>query len=136
MSDSCVIKKPKTDQNLRPRDTLTPLGFPAGWWIEGVGSELGPLNQWGFYSSGGSNYLLECRVNGESIFKTDDLRKLNPRGDANVDGVVNITDVTQLVNYLVGQTAAGFIPVAADVNHSGDLDISDLMFLVNIILGK
>ena len=112
---------------------LTPLGYNAGWWIEGVGSEVGPLNQWGFYLSGGTNYLMECEVNGEGIFKISELRKQSPFGDANVDGVVNINDLMQLVNYLVGQQTAGFIPIAADVNHTGHLSVEDVMFMVNII---
>ena len=111
-----------------------PLGLPAGWWIEGVGSELGPFNPCGFYLAGNSNGLLECEVNGETIFTESDLRKQNPRGDANVDGIVNINDLVQLVNYLVGQTTAGFVPQAADINHSGNLDMSDVMFLVNILV--
>lgn len=120
--------------NYEYKYTTRPLGLPAGWWIEGVGSELGPLNPCYFYLAGGSSYLVECEMNHESIFTISDLRKQNPMGDINIDGIVNINDLMQLVNYLVGQTTVGFIPAAADVNHSGKLDLSDVMFLVNCIV--
>ena len=46
--------------------------FPSGWWIEGIGSELGPLNTWGFGATGNSRYFLNCEVNGETVFNRTD----------------------------------------------------------------
>ena len=46
--------------------------FPSGWWIEGIGSELGPLNTWGFEADGNSRYLVNCEVNGQEIFNLSD----------------------------------------------------------------
>lgn len=111
-----------------------PLGLPAGWWIEGIGSELGPLNQSLFHASGTDRFLQECEVNGETIFTISELRKQNPVGDINVDGVRDINDLMQLVNYLVGQTVAGFVSVAADIDYNGRLDVSDVMSLVNYLV--
>ncbi len=46
--------------------------FPTGWWIQGVGSILGPLNNWGFSNSGNLNHFISCEVNGETIFTTSE----------------------------------------------------------------
>ena len=48
--------------------------FPSGWWIEGIGSELGPLNTWGFEADGNSCYFLNCEVNGQEIFNLSDFQ--------------------------------------------------------------
>ena len=46
--------------------------WPTGWWIQGVGSILGPLNNWGFSNDGNLNHFISCEVNGETIFTTSD----------------------------------------------------------------
>ena len=46
--------------------------YPSGWWIEGIGSELGPLNTWGFEANGNSRYFVNCEVNGQEIFNLSD----------------------------------------------------------------
>ena len=55
------------------------------------------------------------------------------RGDVNGDGHVNVSDVTTLINMILGT-----IPVdqtAADVNADGLVNVSDVTALINIILG-
>lgn len=46
----------------------------SGWWIEGVGSELGPLNTWLFGADGNNRYFLKCVINEKEIFDFEDLR--------------------------------------------------------------
>ena len=46
--------------------------FPTGWWIQGVGSILGPLNNWGFSNSGNSSQFISCELNGETIYTASD----------------------------------------------------------------
>ena len=55
--------------------------------------------------------------------------------DVNGDGSVNISDVTTLVNIILGKTDASVVGMA-DVNEDNDLNISDVTALVNAILGK
>lgn len=55
------------------------------------------------------------------------------RGDANGDGVVNIADVTALINYINGQEPATFCREAADVNSDGSINIADVTGVINII---
>jgi len=55
-------------------------------------------------------------------------------GDVNLDGEVNISDVTTLVNIILGKTTD--VNGNANVNGDNDINISDVTSLVNIILGK
>ena len=48
--------------------------FPSGWWVEGIGSELGPLNTWGFKAGGNYRFFWSCEVNGESIYNKSNLQ--------------------------------------------------------------
>lgn len=50
--------------------------WPKGWWIEGVGSELGPLNTWVFGGAGNGNFLISCELGGKEIFNLSDFRSM------------------------------------------------------------
>ncbi|MBO4813775.1 MAG: hypothetical protein J5523_02315, partial [Muribaculaceae bacterium] len=54
-------------------------------------------------------------------------------GDVNGDGKVNVTDVTALVNMILGVITKD--ETRADVNGDGKVNVSDVTALVNIILG-
>ena len=54
-------------------------------------------------------------------------------GDVNGDGAVNVTDVTTLVNMILGVVPKDM--ARADVNGDGNVNVSDVTTLVNIILG-
>ena len=53
-------------------------------------------------------------------------------GDINLDGKVNVTDVTTLVNMIANGETANF--ELADINADGKVNVSDVTALVNIIL--
>ena len=57
-------------------------------------------------------------------------------GDVNMDGNINITDVTVLINYLLSGSANPFDEAAADVNHDTNINISDVTALINLILSS
>ena len=57
-------------------------------------------------------------------------------GDVNHDGEVNISDVTSIIDYLLGTSSDNFDMEAADVNHDGEINISDVTTLVDMLLGK
>lgn len=64
------------------------------------------------------------------------LEEPETKGDFNGDGLINITDVTILVNRLLGnQEKHKFFIPDVDVNGDGVVNISDVVYLVNIILG-
>ena len=55
-------------------------------------------------------------------------------GDANGDGVVNVTDIVATVNYIMNKPSDEFNKVAADVNNDGDVNVTDIVGMVNIIM--
>ena len=55
------------------------------------------------------------------------------RGDVNRDGKVNVSDVTALVNMILGAVEKD--EESADVNGDGKINVSDVTALINIILG-
>ena len=57
-------------------------------------------------------------------------------GDVNRDGVVNIADVTTLIDYLLGSTISEFDAVAADVNNDEVINIADVTALIDRLLSS
>jgi len=57
-------------------------------------------------------------------------------GDANSDGLVNVTDIVEIVNSILGHPSAKFDPIAADVNNDGVINVTDIVSVVNIILSS
>ena len=55
-------------------------------------------------------------------------------GDVNGDGVVDMNDVNNIVQYLLGNSPDGFDEKAADVNGDGEIGMPDIMIIVNYIL--
>ena len=54
-------------------------------------------------------------------------------GDVNGDGRVNVSDVSALINMILGLTPMD--KTRADVNGDGRVNVSDVTALINIILG-
>ena len=55
-------------------------------------------------------------------------------GDVNGDGMVNITDVSDLVDYMLSGNASGIDVAAADFNNDGMVNISDVSDLIDFML--
>ena len=55
-------------------------------------------------------------------------------GDVNADGLVDITDATALINYLLTNDNQDIDLDAADINRDGHVDITDATALINILL--
>ncbi len=58
------------------------------------------------------------------------------KGDVNMDGQVNVADVTTLVDYILGKNPSPCDGNACDVNEDGNVNVSDVTSLVDIILNK
>ena len=56
------------------------------------------------------------------------------KGDVDDNGLVNIADVTSLINYLLSQNAEGINLDNADVDDDGYVNISDVTSLINKLL--
>lgn len=57
-------------------------------------------------------------------------------GDLNNDGVVNVADLSMLLNHIIGIEQDDFCEIVADVNGDGKVNILDVVVLINMILGE
>ena len=71
-----------------------------------------------------------CNISIEGIMTAPEVIK----GDVNGDGKVDMSDVTDLVQYILGNPAEDFNADAADVNGDDAIGMPDVMFLVQYIL--
>lgn len=55
-------------------------------------------------------------------------------GDVNSDGLVNVTDIIGIVNYILNAPSSTFVTEAADVNADGIVNVTDIIAIVNSIL--
>ena len=55
-------------------------------------------------------------------------------GDANGDGLVNVTDIVATVNYIMEKNPANFNKAAADLNGDGEINVTDIVKMVSIIM--
>jgi hypothetical protein len=60
----------------------------------------------------------------------------NRMGDVNGDDLVNVADVVEMVNYVMGVPSAYFVSSVADMNTDGDINLFDLVKVVNVILSE
>lgn len=54
-------------------------------------------------------------------------------GDVNGDGLVNITDVIKLINYILTNDTTGMVPENSDFNSDEQINITDATLLINEI---
>lgn len=57
-------------------------------------------------------------------------------GDANNDGYINMSDVTVVINYILGVAEEAFVFANADVVDDGFINMSDVSAIIGIILGN
>ncbi len=67
---------------------------------------------------------------------TEDDPEATLLGDADGNGIVNITDVLVTTNMTIGKTPSAFVFENADVNKDNEITITDIILIVNISLGK
>lgn len=56
-------------------------------------------------------------------------------GDLNMDGYVDVVDVTALIDYVLSFEADGIDVSAADINHDNNIDVADIVMLIELVLG-
>jgi len=56
-------------------------------------------------------------------------------GDVNGDEEVDVLDVVDIARYVVGTPAETFVPILADINYNGEVNVGDAVALVNEIAG-
>lgn len=56
------------------------------------------------------------------------------KGDVNDDGEINVSDIVEIVNYIMGKPSAKFVEAAADLNEDGEVNVTDIVKIVTIIM--
>ena len=90
----------------------------------------------GQYQRSGSTYW---GVLGEDGEPTSETVRIEPgpgllKGDINGDGIVNVTDVTALINTILG--TASYSQDVCDINGDDVMNVTDVTALINLILGE
>jgi hypothetical protein len=57
-------------------------------------------------------------------------------GDANGDTRVNVSDIVEMVNYILGKPSSKFQFEPSDVNGDGQVNVTDIVNVVNIIMSS
>lgn len=56
------------------------------------------------------------------------------KGDTNDDGDINVSDIVEIVNCIMGKPSSKFVAAAADMNGDGEVNVTDIVMVVNIIM--
>lgn len=56
------------------------------------------------------------------------------KGDANGDREVNVSDIVEIVNYILDKPSNKFVETAADLNGDGEINVTDIVKVVSIIM--
>ena len=56
------------------------------------------------------------------------------QGDANGDGYVNVSDIVEVVNYILGKASGTFDEAVVDMNGDGIVNVTDVVMMVSIIM--
>jgi hypothetical protein len=86
------------------------------------------------YVPRGTKAAYQAAKGWKNFFKIEEVGKLV--GDVNGDDEVNITDVTLIASYILGNQAESFDETVADMNDDGKIDIADVTSIINTILNQ
>jgi subtilisin family serine protease len=88
----------------------------------------------------GQTYFYKYKILKTSLTETDyssvvsSIPLTSELGDANGDSSVNVLDLVQDVDYILGNNPSPFIVIAADVNNDSAINVLDIVGTVDIIL--
>ena len=71
-------------------------------------------------------------IDNVSIYYTEKGQQTSLPGDINGDGEVNVSDVTALINKILG--TSDYSDAVCDINGDGEINVSDVTALINQIL--
>lgn len=60
----------------------------------------------------------------------------HPLGDVNADGIFDVTDLSALIDHLLGNTKGLFISTAADIDGNDQIDVRDLSAMIDLLLNE
>ena len=80
----------------------------------------------------GGSKTVASYIDNFTIYYTDKGKAETTPGDVNGDGIVNVSDVTALINRILGDSS--FSDEVCDINADGEVNVSDVTALINSIL--
>lgn len=80
--------------------------------------------------------LTTASLTTEKVLDAQFIIKLGKKGDANGDGVVDVTDVATTISYALENNPSPFFFDNADVNENGIVDVTDVASIIAIILSE
>lgn len=83
----------------------------------------------------GSTMIVVSSVDGQAVPDACMVTVYTEVGDVNCDGYVTISDVSSLIDYLLGTDVAPFKADNADTNKDGHVSIADVSMLIDYLLG-
>ena len=101
--------------------------------LDGTKIAINANGEYAFTAAGGTTYELKKGDTMNLFLVLFEPLPATKKGDVNLDGEVNIQDVTALVNIILGKSEKN---AQSDVNEDTEVNIQDVTALVNIILGK
>ena len=109
--------------------------------LKKLGDELFSSNNGGasaftdnfFWIVSGGTQGNELHIDNVFLYKDSTIEPELLTGDVNRDGKVNVSDVTALINMILGTLEKDW--ESADVNKDEKINVSDVTALINIILG-
>lgn len=69
-----------------------------------------------------------------AYLQLNDGLRTSANGDVNGDKEINVLDITELVDYILGNASSEFIVDNADVTEEGEVDVNDVTAVVDTIL--
>ena len=82
----------------------------------------------------GSTMIVVSSVDGQAVPDACMVTVYTEVGDVNCDGFVNIADVTNLIDHLLGSSSGNFKAANADANDDGSVNIADVTALIDYLL--
>ena len=82
----------------------------------------------------GSTMIVVSSVDGQAVPDACMVTVYTEVGDVNCDGFVNIADVTNLIDHLLGSSSGNFKAANADANDDGNVNIADVTALIDYLL--
>ena len=86
----------------------------------------------GYRAEPGSAFLQLTNTQAGNTTKVYIDRWSNATGDINGDGEINVSDVTALINKILGSST--YSDASCDINGDGEINVSDVTALINLIL--
>ena len=86
----------------------------------------------GYRAEAGSAFLRLTNTQAGNTTKVYIDRWYKATGDINGDGEINVSDVTALINKILGSST--YSDASCDINGDGEINVSDVTALINLIL--